>query len=104
MRPIIIYEICQVSQSRFPDGDFCTGGLLRVLEINIYGGSGTGPKGQLNFNAVTTKASAGPPLAQAEIVLQNCSVLGRGDDWVFLPLQGPVIGCGLPLGSGHDLG
>ena len=38
MRPIIIYGICQVSQSRVPDGDFCTGGLLRVLEINTYGG------------------------------------------------------------------
>ena len=50
-----------MSQIRFPDEDFCTGGLLRVLEINTYGGIkevGTGLKEKLNFNPVTTKASA----------------------------------------------
>lgn len=47
MRLIIIDGMCQVSQIRLPDEDFCTGGLLRVLEINTYGGIkevGTGLK------------------------------------------------------------
>lgn len=58
---------------------------------------------ELNSNAITTETQANSMASsRVRMALPSCPVLRQGTN-NFISLHQPVIGCGLPLGTGLEL-